>query len=77
VVYVNGSKKEHFEHKKEVLKRRPLVTVVITPVQMFYLYKWISSLLKKAFRKVYRTISVLHGTAVSKNWTVQEGNIAV
>jgi len=33
---------------------------------MFYLHKWISSLLKKAFKEVYCTISILHGTAVSK-----------
>jgi len=33
---------------------------------MFYLYKRISSLLKKAFKEVYCTISVLHSTAASK-----------
>jgi len=44
---------------------------------MFYLYKWISSLLKKTFEEVYYTIFVLHGTAISKIWMVQESNIAV
>jgi len=33
---------------------------------MFYLYKWTSSLLKKAFKEVYCTISVCYGTAVPK-----------
>ena len=51
-----------------------LVTAVIMPVKIFiYIVTQISSLLRiviNILKEEYGTISVFHGTAVFKNWTV-------
>jgi len=72
VVYVNIPKKEHFEHKKGgTIKESYIGTILAFSYSSNYTSSnvlRISSLLKKAFKEVYCTISAFHGTAVSKKF---------
>jgi len=51
------------------------------PIMNYYHGSWYAQMnlifVEKHFKEEYCTISVLHGTVVSKNWTVQENNIVV